>query len=237
MLFYHFVYDLRYVFGYNVAAYQENPWFYLGLRGLIVLGFLTTAGISCSFSRNNRRRAGRLLARAALTLVTELSFISGQGRNLRSGSTFCIYLPSAPFLLSSERKENNPLSVEHSNRRLTGVLIFLAPLFIFLGYVLPQLLQPRSNILLPFGVLGPKPPGMLDYLPLLPWAGFFVAGIALGRVLYTEKKTLFPKLLPILQLLFAPLVWCGRHAMLIYITHQPIFLLAIYLFRFTGAGR
>ena len=45
MLFYHFVYDLRYVFGYNVAAYQENPWFYLGLRGLIVLGFLTAVSV------------------------------------------------------------------------------------------------------------------------------------------------------------------------------------------------
>ena len=76
-----------------------------------------------------------------------------------------------------------------------------------------------------------KPPGML------------IGSAALGKILlqmhwmYCIPKDSFPKLLPILQLLFAPLVWCGRHAMLIYITHQPIFLLAIYLFRFTGAGR
>ena len=60
-----------------------------------------------------------------------------------------------------------------------------------------------------------------DYFPLLPNLGFFLLGAALGRTLYRQKQTLFPRINgqnPILRFLQA---W-GRHSLWIYLLHQPL---------------
>ncbi len=60
-----------------------------------------------------------------------------------------------------------------------------------------------------------------DYFPLLPHLGFFLLGAALGRTLYREKKTLFPKV----NDLKAPvrgLCWVGRNSLPVYLLHQPV---------------
>ncbi|MBQ7801336.1 MAG: DUF1624 domain-containing protein [Oscillospiraceae bacterium] len=65
-----------------------------------------------------------------------------------------------------------------------------------------------------------------DFFPLLPYLGFFLLGAFLGRTLYREKTTLFPKAdpgHPIIRLFTA----CGRHSLIIYLLHQPVLSLII----------
>ena len=60
-----------------------------------------------------------------------------------------------------------------------------------------------------------------DYFPLAPNLGWFLLGACLGRTVYRKKESLLPKvnedLLPLRLLRF-----CGRHALPIYLLHQPI---------------
>ena len=67
-----------------------------------------------------------------------------------------------------------------------------------------------------------------DYFPLLPFLGFFLAGAALGRLLYRERRTLLPAVNaggPVLRVL----QWTGRWSLPIYMLHQPILTGLIYL--------
>ena len=66
---------------------------------------------------------------------------------------------------------------------------------------------------------------MLDYYPLFPWLGVVLLGVALGRFLYPEGEARYPVRSPETRWL-APmleaLAFCGRHALTIYVVHQPI---------------
>jgi len=61
MFLHHFIFDLRYIFGLDVFAWQESWWFINLLRPLFLNVFLVVSGISSSFSRSNTRRGLRLL--------------------------------------------------------------------------------------------------------------------------------------------------------------------------------
>jgi uncharacterized membrane protein len=83
--------------------------------------------------------------------------------------------------------------------------------------------------LLPFGVI-PSGIAMADYYPLLPWGGFSLLGVALGRFLYPAGRRRFP--LPDLSTV-APLRalrLLGRHSLVIYLAHQPLLLGLLYAY-------
>ena len=78
----------------------------------------------------------------------------------------------------------------------------------------------ESRFLFPLGL---RYPGFSsgDYFPIAPQLGWFCLGILLGRVLYPEQKTRFPRVnaeTPILRFLR----WCGRNSLYIFIFHLPI---------------
>ncbi len=57
-----------------------------------------------------------------------------------------------------------------------------------------------------------------DFYPIFPQLGFFLVGGAIGKWLYPEKKTLFPKVNAdgaVLRFLR----FCGRHSLIIYLVH------------------
>ncbi len=60
-----------------------------------------------------------------------------------------------------------------------------------------------------------------DYFPILPNVGYFMMGIVLGRTLYKNKHTLFPKF-PHENFVIKFLSWCGRNSLFIYLGHQPL---------------
>ena len=88
------------------------------------------------------------------------------------------------------------------------------------GLVLRRYSPDVPALLIPLGFA----PGWFsssDYFPLLPNLGYFLLGAALGRRLYREPVTRFPKVedgkMPIR--LFCAM---GRHSLPIYLLHQPI---------------
>ncbi|MCC6629619.1 MAG: DUF1624 domain-containing protein [Chloroflexi bacterium] len=116
---------------------------------------------------------------------------------------------------------------------LIGVSMVLAYPFMALGMwnALPGLALlaaggPIANTLVdtPWLVwLGLRYPGFatVDYFPLIPWFGVVLLGLALGNVAYAGGRRL-----PLPDLADTPpvrlLSWLGRHALPIYLIHQPL---------------
>jgi uncharacterized membrane protein len=62
-------------------------------------------------------------------------------------------------------------------------------------------------------------------VPLAPWAGFVFAGIALAHALAAQK---WRALAPLARTPRA-LRWLGRHSLLLYMLHQPIFFALLWV--------
>ena len=66
MMLHHLIFDLRYIVGLDVFAFQETVWFQEYLRPPVISVFIMVSGISSSFSRNNLRRGVRLMIASLL---------------------------------------------------------------------------------------------------------------------------------------------------------------------------
>ena len=100
------------------------------------------------------------------------------------------------------------------------VLLLLSAVCIPLGLWFMGLPGIGSYLLMPLGLYWE---GFVssDYFPLLPFMGFFLLGAALGRLLYKNGTSLFPKINarnPILRFL----QFTGRQSLWIYLLHQPV---------------
>ena len=100
---------------------------------------------------------------------------------------------------------------------------------IIIGWIFATMTGPIW--LLPIGI-HPAAFWSVDYTPVFPWLGVVLIGMALGDVLYPNGVRSFT--LPRLpENVLAPLVFMGRHSLLIYLVHQPLILAVLYLI--TGA--
>lgn len=79
-----------------------------------------------------------------------------------------------------------------------------------------------------FGLMTQKPITE-DYVPLLPWFGVVLIGLFLGKFIYQQNH------LPRLQSwksehpIFKTLGFAGKHSLIIYMIHQPIFMGLLYI--------
>lgn len=100
------------------------------------------------------------------------------------------------------------------------VLGILGSLMAAVGVYLDDLSFPVSPFLFPIGL---KHPGFLsaDYFPLLPFFGFFLLGAVLGKLLYKDRQSLFPRVNPENRFVR---FWTqsGRWSLPIYMLHQPV---------------
>lgn len=102
----------------------------------------------------------------------------------------------------------------------TAAICALAAVFIALGYVF-RAMDPVDFT--PLSVVGftVKGANIADSFPIFPNVGFFLAGIAVGRTLYREKRSLLPeKIGENAVIRFFRL--CGRYSLHIYVLHQPV---------------
>ncbi len=103
-------------------------------------------------------------------------------------------------------------------------LALFTALFIWLSKFFIQGKTINSSALLWLGI---KYPGFasLDYFPLIPWLTVPLVGIAVGHYLYGKRQATKLKVLAKIP----GLTWLGRHALLVYMIHQPAILSFLYL--------
>ena len=216
MATYHFSWDLEF-FGYLAPGTSTQGFLRICAR-LIASSFLFLAGFSLVLAHYPKirfapfvRRLGVIVAAAAVISVATYWFTPDSW--IFFGILHAIAVSSLIGLAFVRLPPLLTLGVAAIAIVLPALLrspSFDAPWFWFLG--LSETL-PRSN----------------DYVPLLPWIGALLAGIAVARFMVDRQK------LGVLDRLPAGprwLRWGGRHSLTVYLLHQPILIAGLYLASF-----
>lgn len=206
MASFHFVFDLNYYWAYPVD-YLSGFWFYVGKLSAVLFTFI--AGISASLAFRHARR-GLVVLSCGLFITLTTYFLDPQ-TYIRFG---ILHMQGSCMLLYPLFKNFRPVW-----------LALIGAAFLAVGKWTAKLTGPA--FLLPFGV---TPPAFqsLDYYPLLPWAGLFLLGAALGKRAFAAR-TPQPSPLPVWA---RPLTATGRRSLEIYLLHQPALLALLWLAHF-----
>ena len=222
MVFYHGFYTLAFLMGRSWGEWlyrffmPAEPWF----AGL----FIFIAGISSNLTHSNLVRGVKLLGVALL--VTLATAIAVPEELIVFGILHFLSVCMIAFgLLQLLRRRLG--RTEEPPFRLWPVVV-CAVLFIVTRYLASGYLQIPFvlRVFLPSGwyqawlaPLGLPGPGFssADYFPLLPWCFVFAAGTVVGRLAKAGKfpAWTYPSRVPFFSFL-------GRHALLIYVLHQPV---------------
>lgn len=240
VVLYHMAWDMAFmpsmIFSNSASAMVSNPammnlieWCYdiLVSESMEYLvnffsgAFLVLTGISCSFSRSNIRRSFRTcLIALAITYVSyiasvitgsEMTIVFGILHNM--GLTLFIY-SIFEVICKWLKVKMNPWVIMVIGVGMLGYGLYLnywtkVPVYSF-NQLNPERL---ASVMLGFSYT------YTDDFGMMPHSGKILIGIALGMLLYKDKKSLLPKLDGRWN---RPLCFLGRHTFLVYIIHQPI---------------
>lgn len=223
MVAFHLCYDLKFICGKPLEWFApplQDVW-----RASISWTFVFIAGCMFAYSRDNLRRSGRYLAVALLVfLVTTFAKVDVP---INFGIIYCM----GACTLTTWLLDIVGIRPRGPWQALAFFAVFVMLLHISRGRigVGPLVFDlPRALYSTPWlAWLGLPGPGFAsgDYYPLLPYLMLFLCGSAMGRSWRSEGM---PE--PISSLRFAPLEFVGRHALPIYVLHQPLLLLVLGAF-------
>lgn len=203
MVYFHIIFDLNEFYSVPVNYYSGIN-YYIGKASAIL--FMILSGISSSLSRSNVKRGLKILGIALV--ITAVSHIYDPDFGIKFG---ILHFLGTSMLLY-------PLF----SRLNKYFLILIGTGIIVLGKFISNI--PVSNdYLFPLGLYSPTFVSS-DYYPLIPWLGVFLYGIALGKILYSGKKSILPA-----EFRDNPVNIIGRHTLTIYLIHQPVILAILWL--------
>ncbi|MBA2689600.1 MAG: DUF1624 domain-containing protein [Burkholderiales bacterium] len=214
MFAYHFSFDLVYFRVVQANPYESAIW--ITCRALILTSFLLLVGISLVLANRDGmrwtpfwKRFGQLAGCALLVSIG--SYLIFPKSWIYFGVLHHIAVAS---LLGLVFLRFNLLNL------LLGVMLIIVGAFVRW----PLFDAPPLHWV---GLMTRKPITE-DYVPLLPWFGVVMIGLFLGKRLLRESLTGIkpwrPNNTPLRLLALA-----GRHTLLLYMVHQPIFLGLLYL--------
>ncbi|UJW73828.1 DUF1624 domain-containing protein [Rhizobium sp. SL42] len=212
MATYHFSWDLEF-FGYLAPGTSTEGFLRLYAR-MIASSFLFLAGFSLFLAHYPQLKLKAFLQRLVVIVAAALAISAATWWFVPDGWIFfgilhCIATASVIGLLFLRLPPALTLTAAIGAFALPNLWrsdIFDAPGLWFVG--LSHNL-PRSN----------------DYVPLLPWLGALLCGIAVARILHDRNGFARLAKLPAGP---AWLRWGGRHSLIIYLLHQPILFALVY---------
>lgn len=217
MVAFHLCYDLKFIVGVEMAWFApplQDVW-----RCSISWVFLLVAGCMCTLSRDNLRRALEYGAVAlAIWVVTSVAAVDTP---ISFGIIYCM---AACTLVAWALQRVGALPRGYAAAALL-FLAFIALLSLSEGTIgigpLALSLPKEMTSLEGLAWLGLPSPSFSsgDYYPLLPYLLIYLCGAALGA---RWKERGYPSWAIAANL--APLNFVGRHALLVYVIHQPVIL-------------
>jgi len=216
MFVYHFAYDLSFFKLIRVDVVTDPAWraFARTIAGsfLMIVGFSLVLATQKGFDRGNYLRRVALIACAAV-LVTSATWFALPDIFIFFGILHHIALASLlalPFLFL-------PTAVI----ALAAVVVFALPFILGDGVFTQDWLA--------FLGFGPWPI-TADFVPVFPWFGCVLAGMALARIVLPRAQESGwarwrPNSAPAKLVAFG-----GRNSLFVYLVHQPLFIGALFLF-------
>ncbi|MEM6987863.1 MAG: heparan-alpha-glucosaminide N-acetyltransferase [Pseudomonadota bacterium] len=198
MVIFHFCYDLRY-FGYADWDVPDGAGWWQ-FRFLILTLFITTLGVSLYLAHADRVRWRKYVIRLALLVLSAAAITL---MSLFLFPTGWIYFGILHFMAVAT---------------VLGIAFVVKPrLAFFVGLsILVFYWTGTVTKGWPFAGLSWVPDYTEDYVSLFPWLGVALVGIGLGPTVRSLPRFHLPVAGNALGLL-------GKHALLIYLVHQPIF--------------
>ena len=211
MIAYHFAFDLRF-YGVVRADFEHGA-FWLASRAAIVTTFLLIVGISLVLADRARVPTTRFVRR--LAIIAACALAASIGSYVVYPQTF-IYFGILHCIVAASLIAR-PLTAHPRLALAIGIAAVVAGLTLSHPFFDTRL---TSWI----GFTTVKPPTQ-DFVPLFPWLGVVLAGVWAGDGLARRSFA------PLASLARAPgwLATLGRHALLIYMLHQPLLLGALWL--------
>lgn len=213
MIIYHFIFDLNYFEFIKVNMYSG----FLGIfQKVIAISFIFLVGISLSISYKNKSKKDitksglKIFSFGLILTVLTLIFVRNQ----------VIYFGILHFIGLS-------IIISILFIRFFKLNLILGIISIIIGYLIKNI-SINTNLLIFLG-LKSRNFSTLDYFPLFPWFGLILIGIFIGKLIYKNRtKSVInePKIK-----LFKFLEFLGRKSLFIYLIHQPILILILYLIR------
>ncbi len=181
------------------------------IRYICLIAFCTISGISCSFSRNNWKRAGEMLLVFAF-LAVATNFLHAW-RTLGDVETII------DFNVIGVLAWSTLFYCFVQNCSWKGLLASALCWLLFSSYGMslinsipgtqfarvPALIQPIFNT--------------GDWMPIVPYIGFFFLGALFGYFFYSDRKSKLPR-----YNWERPICFVGRYTLYIYLGHQLVFI-------------
>ena len=216
MVLFHLCYDLKFITGVDLPWFEpplQDVW-----RASISWTFLFVAGCMCPLSRSNARRALQYgLVALAIWVVTTIAAVDTP---ISFGIIYCM---AACTLVAYALQRLRAMPCGYLAAAVL-LVAFLALQGLSQGTVLFGLVELPSVLygnewLSWLGLPGPSFASG-DYYPLLPYLLIYLVGAALGTRWAQSGYPEWAK-----RACVAPLSFVGRHALLVYVVHQPVLLL------------
>jgi uncharacterized membrane protein len=220
MIVYHFLYDLNYFGWLQLRMLVEHPW--VGWRNAIVTQFLLLVGVSLTLRTSFKPGAGDFWRRWAQ--IAAAALLVSAGSALVFGHRFIwfgiLHFVAAALILV------RPLVRLGRWNWLLGIAALAAGLL----YSNAAFDEPPMAVI---GFMTGKP-RTEDYVPLFPWLGAVLIGVALGAE-WQARGLGIPA--AVRRLNDAPprvLTFLGTWALTVYLLHQPILMGSLALLRHAG---
>jgi len=211
MVAYHFAFDLAY-FRVTAQNFYRDP-FWLHSRTAILSSFLLIAGISLVLAQTTPQGRTRFWIHVGRVAACAVAVTAGSYLVFPRSFIWFGVLHAIALSLVMAR----PLVARPWLALGIGIAVVIA------GNVVAS---PAfdSRALGWIGFMTAKPITE-DYVPVFPWTGVMLIGIAAGHVLLRHG---FAEVAPLARLP-AMLRWLGRHSLAVYMLHQPLLFGALWI--------
>ena len=185
------------------------------VREIILVLFCLVSGISCAFSKDNWKRAGLMIA---------VGFIIAVSTNMVQYFGWFDFHTFIEFNIINVLAFSCLFYCFVQKRSWKIILASLIAWFLFSWYVSDILrvqfpLMTTDSVIPQFNFRNLNAAGLYgDWMPLTPYIIFFFLGAIIAKFVYKERKDVFKK-----HDWERPICFIGRHTMIVYLVHYPIF--------------
>ncbi len=211
MILYHTLWDMKYIFSFNLGWFSEDKFYYW--QQSICITFIFLSGFCISLGKNALKNGIKVfLCGGGVSAVTLI--FSYESRVIFGILTFLGTCMILHFFLYKVWERLNA-----SFGFITTLALFVVtktvPFGRIFGVKLPQTIY--KNFFTAFLGFPQKEFYSSDYFSIIPWAFLFLAGYFLFRLF--KEEGLLSRIPEVRNPLFE---WIGKNSLLIYMLHQPI---------------